>query len=267
MKIGIFDSGLGGLFVLRSLQKSLPQYDYVYLGDTKRVPYGGRSQEAIYTFTRQAVEYLFRRGCTLVILACNTSSARALRRIQHEYLPKEYPKRRVLGVIIPTVEAALENKTNTVAVLATQSTVDSKTYIREFRKRSRPVVVFQQSAPLLVPLVENNGLQFANHVIRYYLRQLPTQTFDTLILGCTHYGLLKAKIQKQLSPKTRIISQDVILPKKLKQYLQRHPTLVPSKKLNGHVTLFVTDITSHTRQTVWKWFGSHIPLKLATLSD
>lgn len=133
MKIGIFDSGLGGLFVLRSIQRVLPQYDYVYLGDTKRVPYGGRSQETIYRFTKQAVEYLFRRGCIVIILACNTASARALRKLQREYLPKYYPNRRVLGVIIPTVEAALKHSSKTVGVLATESTVESGAYIREIK--------------------------------------------------------------------------------------------------------------------------------------
>jgi glutamate racemase len=135
MKIGIFDSGLGGLFVARALVKNLPQYDYVYLGDTQRVPYGNRSHETVYQFLREAVDYLFAHDCELIIVACNTASAKALRRIQQEYLPKHYPQRRVLGIIIPTAEAALKNDTTRrIGLLATQGTVDSNAYVKELKK-------------------------------------------------------------------------------------------------------------------------------------
>jgi glutamate racemase len=263
MKIGVFDSGLGGLFVLRSIRKVLPKYDYVYLGDTKRVPYGGRSQETIYDFTRQAVEYLFRRGCSLVILACNTASARALRRLQHEYLPHHYPQRRILGVIIPTVEAALEQSPNTIAILATQSTVESRTYTREIKKRNRKTKVFQQAAPLLVPLVEYDGLPFVTPILKQYIHSLTRQHPDTILLGCTHYGILRSKVKNMVPKKTRVLVQDDIVPMKLKNYLKRHTEIESKLTQQGNLKLFVTDITPHVRHTARKWFGKHIPLKIA----
>ncbi|MEK7639998.1 MAG: glutamate racemase [Patescibacteria group bacterium] len=267
MKIGIFDSGLGGLFVLRSIQRVLPQYDYVYLGDTKRVPYGGRSQETIYRFTKQAVEYLFRRGCIVIILACNTASARALRKLQREYLPKYYPNRRVLGVIIPTVEAALKHSSKTVGVLATESTVESGAYIREIKKRNRKVDVIQKAAPLLVPLVENAGLKFVEPVLNEYLRGLKRLRPQTVVLGCTHYGILQSKIKRQFPSTTRIITQNQIVPGKLQAYLKRHREISGKLAHQHRLTIFVTDITPHVRRLAWKWFGKHIPLKIATLPD
>ncbi len=174
MKIGVFDSGLGGLFVTRALVKNLPQYHYMYLGDTQRVPYGNRSQETVYQFLHEAVDYLFAHGCELIIVACNTASAEALRRVQREYLPTHYPKRRVLGIIIPTAEAALkDSKIKRVGVLATQGTVGSGAYVRELKKIRPGVTIFQEAAPLLVPLVESNAAQFADPILRSYLAAAP----------------------------------------------------------------------------------------------
>ncbi len=156
MKIGIFDSGIGGLVIARSLISELPQYDYVYLGDTKRVPYGDRSQKEIYEFTRQGLDFLFAQGCGLAILACNTASAQALRKIQREYLPRKYPDKKVLGVVIPTAEACAKYKV--VGILATSSTVSSKSYVTELKKLNPKINIIQQAAPLLVPLIENNEI-------------------------------------------------------------------------------------------------------------
>lgn len=153
--IGVFDSGFGGLAILKEIVKKLPQYDYLYLGDTARMPYGSRSQEVIYNFTEQAVDFLFKRGCSLVILACNTASSEALRKIQQGYLKNNYPKRRVLGVVIPAAQAAVEiTKNNRVGVMATEGTVNSHSFEKEIKKLNPKIKVFQQGCPLLVPIVE-----------------------------------------------------------------------------------------------------------------
>lgn len=273
MKIGFFDSGLGGLFIFKNVVKRLPRYDYLYLGDTKRVPYGNRSQETIYQFTRQAVDYLFSKNCQLVILACNTASAQALRKIQKECLPRHYPTRRVLGVIIPTIEATLETKNiKKVGVLATLSTVNSKTFIREFKKTSPKIKVFQQAAPLLVPLVENNGIKWANPILKEYLGPLLNKKVDTIILGCTHYPALKNKIRKivgkaELSSgkKIKVISQNEIIPEKLADYLKRHPEIEKQIEKSGQRIFAVTDITKDFAKTAKKWFGENICLKVVNL--
>ncbi|MFH1246327.1 MAG: hypothetical protein V1489_00940 [Candidatus Liptonbacteria bacterium] len=195
-KIGVFDSGVGGLLIMKALVKNLPEYDYVYLGDTARVPYGNRSQEIIYQFLEEAVEYLFNKNCSLIIVACNTASAEALRRIQREYLPEYYPGRRVLGVIIPTAEEALPirrknknqnadnnagNKHKKIGILATEGTVSSEAYVREIKKINSRISVFQEPAPLLVPLIENGGLKWTDPILESYLRPLLKKKIDTLI--------------------------------------------------------------------------------------
>lgn len=261
MKIGVFDSGLGGLLMLRAIVKKLPRYHYVYLGDTLRVPYGNRSQEAIYQFTKEAMDYLFSQGCQLVIIACNTASTHALRRLQREYLPEWYPDRRILGVIIPTVEAVLERADVTrIGVLATQATVASKAFVKEFRKRSKKQV-FQQAAPLLVPLIENNAIRFSEPILREYLRPLIQKRIQTLVLGCTHYPLVRSKIQKIMGSQVRIISQADIVPKKLAHYLARHPEIETRLKKEGTVRLYVTDVTPAIQLRSKTWFGQQIVLK------
>lgn len=265
MKIGIFDSGIGGLFILRSIQRKLPQYDYIYLGDTKRVPYGNRSQAEIYRFTRQGVEYLFKHGCVLVILACNTASAQALRRIQREYLPKYYPNRRVLGVIIPTVEAALTHQPKNVAVVATKSTVDSNAYVKEFFKRREHLNIVQQAAPQLVPLVESNLIPQAKRMVATYMQSLARTRPNAVILGCTHYGILRSAFRKSLPINTRLIVQNDILPKKLRDYLRHHPEIEQELSRQRKLTILLTSITPAVRKHAWQWFGKHVPLHLVTL--
>ncbi|MBC7982142.1 glutamate racemase, partial [Candidatus Parcubacteria bacterium] len=171
MNIGIFDSGLGGLLITKSLIKKLPQYNYTYLGDTKRVPYGNRSPETIYDFLKESVEYLFENNCKLILVACNTASAQALRKIQQEFLPEKYPDRRVLGVIIPTCEVALENKkSKKIGILATNATVNSNAFIIELKKIKPDIQVIQNPAPLLVPFIENDSLQLVTPVLEKYLK-------------------------------------------------------------------------------------------------
>lgn len=278
MKIGVFDSGLGGLFVLRALARELPEYDYVYLGDTERVPYGNRSPQTVHRFLTEAVDYLFReKNCGLIIVACNTASAEALRKIQRQYLPRHYPARRVLGVIIPTVEAALaENgmsgkrgdtgrarKISRLGVLATQGTVRSGTYVREAQKLNPRVKVFQNAAPLLVPLIENKGLVWAEPIVRAYLAPLARKKVQKIILGCTHYPALKKMIRKIAG--ISVVSQDEIIPRKLADYLRRHPEIDSRLGKKRKRELLLTDITPAYVHLSRKWFGKNAKLKNVAL--
>lgn len=228
--IGVFDSGFGGLSILREIRKVLPQYDYIFLGDNARAPYGNRSYQLVYEFTLQAVKYLFARGCHLVILACNTASAKALRTIQQRDLASLDPNRRVLGVIRPTVEE-IGNITHTrkVGLFGTPGTVQSLSYDIEIAKMHPDIKVFSHACPMWVPLVENresNG-PGADYFVKKDIDALMSQCndIDSVILGCTHYPLLSEKI-KQYSPAgVQIIEQGPIVAESLKDYLQRHPEM------------------------------------------
>lgn len=264
MRIGVFDSGLGGLFVLRHIIERMPQHDYVYLGDTQRVPYGSRSEATIYQFTEQAVNFLFAHDCQLIIIACNTSSARALRKIQQEYLPMHFPKRRVLGVIIPSVETALEHNPKTIGVLGTPSTISSETYIKEIAKRNPKAVVIQKAAPLLVPVIESGESMWEKPILTEYLRPFMQSTPDVLIFGCTHYGMLK-QFARELIPSIPIISQEDVIPKKLQDYLKRHPEIENTLTQGGSRQFFVTDLTPRISQLAAEWFLLDIDLSLAAI--
>lgn len=228
--IGVFDSGYGGLTILSKIREVLPEYDYIYLGDNARTPYGTRSFEIVYEFTLQAVNKLFEMGCHLVILACNTASAKALRSIQMNDLPELDPLRRVLGVIRPTVEC-IGNITQSrhIGVLATAGTIKSESYPLEIHKLFPDIQVHGEACPMWVPLVENNESQNegADYFIQKYIYQLLSKDkkIDTLILGCTHYPLLLPKI-KQYTPKyIKVIAQGEYVAKSLKDYLKRHPEM------------------------------------------
>lgn len=263
MRIGVFDSGLGGLIITKSLMERLPQYDYIYLGDTARVPYGNRSQATIYEFTQQAVEYLFRQDCQLVIIACNTASAEALRKIQQEYLPQHYSERRVLGVLIPAAEeVAQTTRNNRVGIIATRSTVDSQAYVAEIHKLNADIAVFQQATPLLVPLVENNALQYAEPILKDYLTPLLDENIDTLVLGCTHYPLLKPRIQAIVGDSIKIIAQDDIIPGKLAEYLSRHSEIAQKLSQNVSRQFLLTDITTSSQEVADTLFQQSVELRL-----
>jgi len=225
--IGVFDSGFGGLEILREIVRVLPEYDFVYLGDSARAPYGNRPQKQVYEFTKQAVNFLFNAGAELIILACNTVSAEALRKIQQEYLPKNFPGRRVLGVIIPTCQAATELGAENIGVIATKNTVASGAFIREIKKLNPAAKIFQNATPLLVPLIEKGAInsQKTNGALRGYLTPLLKENIDVLILGCTHYGLLKPRIKKMSGTKIKLVSEGRIVAEKLKNYLLRHPEI------------------------------------------
>ena len=244
--IGIFDSGYGGLTILEQIRKELPGYDYLYLGDNARTPYGTRSFDVVYRFTLQCVEYLFRQGCHLVILACNTASAKALRTIQQNDLSKIDPNRRVLGVIRPTVEEVAKfTKTKHIGLLATSGTVLSDSYPLEIHKIDPDIVVSSEACPLWVPLIENNEHQNegADYFVKKYIHNLLNQDsqIDSVILGCTHYPLLYDKIARQLPEGVKIISQGEIVAGSLANYLQRHPEMEEKCSRNASCRYLTTE--------------------------
>lgn len=228
MKIGVFDSGYGGLTILKEIRKLLPQYDYIYLGDNARTPYGTRSFEVVYQYSWQCVRRLFEMDCQLIIIACNTASAKALRSIQQNDLVETYPERRVLGVIRPTAESIGNfTKSGKVGILGTTGTVQSQSYDIEIGKLFPEVQVFSQACPMWVPLIENNEhtSDGADYFVRKYIEMIfsKSQEIDTLVLGCTHYPLLEDKIQKAVAGRARVVSQGQIVAESLKDYLHRHP--------------------------------------------
>jgi len=268
MKIGIFDSGVGGLIITHAVIQELPHYDYLFLGDTARVPYGNRSSETVYQFTRQAVEYLFQQDCMLVILACNTASAEALRRLQQEYLPQHYPGRKVLGVLIPAVEAAVEEtRNNHIGVIATTATVESRAYVAEIRKRRPDVAVFQQATPLLVPLIESDGLQWAKPILREYLRPLRKDKIDTLVLGCTHYPAAREQIQQAIGEGVNLIGQDQIIPQQVITYLEHHPEVARRLTQNGQRQFELTDLTASSQKLADRLFGNPVAFTHISLTS
>jgi len=268
--MGVFDSGFGGLEVLREVIKKLPQYDYVYLGDTARAPYGNRSQEKVYEFTRQAVSFLLKQNSPLVILACNTASSEALRRIQKEYLPEHFPERRVLGVVIPAAEAAVElTENNRIGVMATEGTVASGAFKRELKKLKPEAEVFQKACPLLVPIIEagEEDSKIAELALKNYLIPLLEKNIDTLILGCTHYGLLRDKIQEIAGKDVSIVSEGNIVAEKTGDYLKRHPEIESLLNQNSRIDFLTTDLSGKFSTLGSKFFGRFIKSKKIVLPE
>lgn len=241
LKIGIFDSGLGGLGVGLRIMDALPQYDYVYLGDTQRVPYGNRAQDTIYRFTQEAVDFLFDKDCVLIIFACNTASAEALRRIQQEHVPATHPDRKVLGVLIPAAETAVANGQR-IGVIATAGAVSSGAWPREIHRIDPGKEVFQKATPLLVPLVENDGLKWVEPILAEYLQPLIDSNIDTLVLGCTHYIFLKEHAQRLL-PGVKVISPEELVPASLTDYLKRHEEITSRLSTDESREFLLTDLT------------------------
>ena len=245
--IGVFDSGYGGLTILSAIRKLLPEYDYVYLGDNARSPYGTRSFDVINDFTLQAVRYLFSEGCPLVIVACNTASAKALREIQQKYLPtSEDPSRRVLGVIRPTAEV-VGNVTETkhIGIMATPGTISAQSYEVELAKLFPDVSVHGQACPMWVPLVEygeSNG-EGADFFVQKYLNELLEQDkqIDSIVLACTHYPLLRPKIEQYLPEGIALLSQGELVATSLKDYLHRHPEMNDRLTQGGSIRYLTTE--------------------------
>ena len=242
--IGVFDSGYGGLTVLSEIKKLMPEYDYLYLGDNARSPYGRRSNELLYEFTLEAVKWLFSKGCQLIIIACNTSSAKALRSIQINDLPKIDSLKRVLGVIRPTAEAIVNiTETNHIAVLGTAATIHSQAYLREIEKFSKDIKITTEACPMWVPLVENQEYDKdgADYFVKQHLDRVLQidKEIDTIILGCTHYPLLLKKIRKYTPEHITLISQGEYVAKSLRNYLDRNPSMETMSSKNGK-TLYCT---------------------------
>jgi len=313
MKIGIFDSGLGGLIVTRAIRKMMPEYDYIYLGDTKRVPYGNRSHQAVFEFTRRGIDYLFKKeNCGLVIVACNTASARALRKIQQEYLPElnrtldplalralllrrgrklesssltrkglgRVFHRNVLGVLVPTAEECA--KYRRVGIIGTIGTITSGTFPKEIKKilalrslgggGNKQIKVFQNPAPALVPLAEEGEKKLAVPFLEKYLKPLLIKRPEAIALGCTHYPFFKKEIRKIIKNsrepflrKVVVLSQDEFIPRKLKDYLLRHPEIEKKLSQKRAARIFVTDLTQNVSKLTQAWFGPKTKPKLVRL--
>ena len=247
--IGVFDSGYGGLTILNQIRAQMPEYDYLYLGDNARTPYGTRSFEVVYEFTLQAVKKLFELGCPLVILACNTASAKALRTIQQNNLPTIDPTRRVLGVIRPTAECIGElTQTRHVGILATSGTIKSESYPMEVHKLFPDVTVTGEACPMWVPLVENNEFdsEGADYFIQKNINQLLEKDpeIDTIILGCTHYPLLLKKIRQFTPEHIQLVPQGEYVAHSLQDYLQRHPEMDVRCSKNGVSRFLTTESTA-----------------------
>ncbi len=242
--IGVFDSGYGGLTVLSELRKAMPDNDFIYLGDNARAPYGTRSFDVVYEYTLQAVKSLFDQGCHLIILACNTASAKALRTIQQNDLPKIAPEKRVLGVIRPCAEMIdTFSTTKHIGVLGTSGTVKSESYVLEIEKLHPHITVSQEACPMWVPLVEDN--EFNTPGGEFFIRQniesvlSKDSELDTLILGCTHYPILLEQIRKFVPNSVKVIAQGEIVAKKLAEYLKRHLDMADKCSMNG-ITMYYT---------------------------
>ena len=272
--IGIFDSGYGGLTIFQKIREMLPAYDFLYLGDNARAPYGPRSFEVVYEFTRSAVTHLFARGCPLVILACNTASAKALRTLQLEDLPKsDDPTRRILGVIRPTVEAAdALSQSKCVGVLGTEGTIASRSYELEMAKLFPQIRVVSESCPMWVPLVENGetGTPAAEFFVKRHLDALLSrdEKIDTLILGCTHYPMLLPQIRKFLPAGVQAFSQGACVAERLKDYLSRHPETELRISRGGNAHFLTTEAAERFSAAAKTFLGGkdeisaeHIELK------
>lgn len=268
--IGIFDSGYGGLTILNKIREILPEYDYIYLGDNARSPYGTRSFEIVYEFTLQAVSKLFEMGCHLVILACNTASAKALRSIQMNDLPGMDPERRVLGVIRPTVECIGGiTQSRHIGVLATTGTIKSESYPLEIHKLFPDIQISGVSCPMWVPLVENNESQNegADYFIRKYTDQLlqKDSLIDTVILGCTHYPLLLPKIRQQIPHNIHIVAQGEYVARSLKDYLFRHPEMDAKCTRNQSCSFYTTEAEEKFVESASTFLNQKIDVKRISL--
>ncbi|MDO8581415.1 MAG: glutamate racemase [bacterium] len=279
--IGIFDSGFGGLTIFKHIARALPAYDFVYLGDNARAPYGNRSQETIYQFTVEAVDWLFKQGCTLVVLACNTASSEALRKLQQEWLPQYVARsdlrngevrpqhRRVLGVIRPVIEEAIKITKGKVGVVGTRATIASGAYTRELQKLKSDVTVSELALPLLVPLIEEGwvGKPETKRILRYYLRPLQKESVDTLILGCTHYPILLDEFVLKMGKQCRVLDPGPIVAASLQNYLARHPEIDAGLSKKSVVRFATTDDPVRFNQWGGTFFGKSVKAERVVLSS
>jgi len=261
--IGVFDSGYGGLTIFKSIEFLLPQYDYIYIGDNARAPYGNRSFETVYEYTLQCVKEFFRMGCPLVIIACNTASAKALRTIQQHDLPEINEGHKVLGVIRPSAEVIGNySKTGSVGVLGTVGTVASNSYKIEIAKFFPQLKIYQQACPMWVPLIEEGeyNSESADFYVQKYLDELmeQSQDIDTILLGCTHYPLLMDKIKKHLPANISVVPQGDIVAASLADYLHRHPEVESKISRNKEVKFYTTDAPEDFDNHATIFFGKEV---------
>lgn len=268
--IGIFDSGFGGLDIFKAIHSALPEYSYIYLADSARAPYGPRSKEEVLAFTTEAVTFLFERGAGLVLLACNSASSDALRVLQQEFIPKHYPGRNILGVLVPGAEEAIGvTKNGRIGVIATENTVASGSFIRELTKLRPDVQIFQKACPALVPLIEEgkHDSEEMTQVLREYLDPLLKEGIDTLILGCTHYGLIAESIRSRVGDNVHVVSESEIIPEKLQEYLTRHPEYDFLLEKRADIRFYTTDTTDRFVKMGSVFFGEPIKAEQVTLGD
>jgi glutamate racemase len=264
MKLGIFDSGLGGLLITKAVREHIPDIDIVYLGDTLHVPYGNRSDAAIYMYTQNAMQFLFDQGCNLIVNACNTSSAASLRKMQQEWLPKKHPGKNIIGVVVPTLEAALDGGHKKLGLIGTNYIIKSEVYPEELKKLDPVITIRQQATPLLVPLIENDGMQWTDDVLKHYLDPMLEEGIECLILGCTHYPFLKSHV-KELIGNVALLSQDDVIPAKLASYLSRHPEYSGAMSKKSGMEFFVSDVTDNYRKAARTLYGQDIDIRKAEL--
>lgn len=266
MKLGVFDSGLGGIMIARAIRDRLPDIDMVYLGDTLHMPYGSRSEDAIFRYSRNAMEHLFdQHDCQLIIMACNTASASALRKLQQTYLPKAYPERRILGVVVPTIEYVLERGHTKLGLIGTDYTVQSNVYREELGKINSDIQIEQVNTPLLVPLIEHNGMQWVEDVLDRYLSPLVEKGIEALILSCTHYTCLKDIIRARYG--FEVFSQDEMIPEKLDDYLGRHPEIESLIGKNTSSEFYVSDLTDSYTENAMSYYGESLTLRHTVIGD
>ncbi|NCN22136.1 glutamate racemase [Candidatus Falkowbacteria bacterium] len=268
--IGVFDSGLGGLTVLKNFLKFLPEYNYLYLGDNARVPYGEKSTEVIYEYSLQAMEFLFSQGCNLIIIACNTASAQALRKLQQEYLKQNYPDRKILGVVRPLAEFAAESKKDIIGIIGTRSTVNSQAYDNEIKNLNKKIKVQAIAAPLLVPLIEEGWAKKpeTKMILKKYLRPLKTNKIKLLILACTHYPFLLKDVKRICGKNILVPNPGEVVAQSLKVYLNNHPELGLKKTKNPSRNFYSSDKNGLFKKLAEKFLGKKIKeFKSANLND
>ncbi len=242
--IGVFDSGVGGLTVLNHLLVDHPQYNYIYLGDSANVPYGNKSSEVIYGYSKKAVDFLYSKGCKLIIVACNSASAQALRRLQQEYLPEKYPELKVLGVIRPIVEKITSIKNiKKVGIIGTKATTNSNIYIDEISPIRPDIKIYQKATPLLVPLIEEGWAKKpeTKMILKKYLRELKMKQVESLVLACTHYPFLLADIKRIMGKNCLIFDPGEVISEKLGDYISRHPEIKLKTSKKGKCFFYATD--------------------------
>ncbi len=260
-KIGVFDSGLGGLYIAQAVRSALPHYDYLYLGDTLNLPYGRRSDDNIHDLCVAAMRHLFEADCQIVLMACNTASAACLRKLQQGFLAREFPDRRVLGVVVPTLEAATDSGHTRLGLIATERTTHSNIYEVELKKINPAVELYSQATPLLVPLIEHEGERYLDMVLADYLAPLTQRNIDCLILGCTHYVSLKGRIRALTD--IDILSQDDIVPAKTADYLRRHADMEARLSRGGTFEILATDLNESFEANIKALTGGGYPVSKA----